>query len=139
MRRLIVLILLVALLIYSIYTAYSQPRTPVVVVRPQQAQPETQTTAPSPAQAIQSVPTLAACNAIYLKLGYTQLCGTIISLVYTSTGYQIVMKSGWISGQFIIVTPPRCSISTIGSIVNIPCDVEVLIPTHPIEPSDTTS
>lgn len=138
MRRLIALILLAALLIYSIYMAYSQPRSPVVVVRPQQAQPETQTTAPSSAQ-VQPVPALASCNAIYLKVGNTQLCGTITSLFYTTTGYQIAMKGGWISGQFFIVTPPTCPISTTGNIVNIPCDVEVLIPTRPIEPSITKS
>lgn len=139
MRRLIVLILLVALLIYSIYMAYSQPRAPVVVVRPQQAQPDTQTTASPFAQA-QLVPTLASCNAIYLKIGNTQLCGVITSVFYTTTGYQITMISGWISGQFIIVTPPTCSISTTGNnIVNIPCEVEVLIPTRPIEDSITKS
>lgn len=138
MKRLIALILLVALLIYSIYMAYSQPHAPVVVVRPQQAQPETQTPAPPPAQ-VQQIPPLASCNAIYLKIGNTQLCGTITSLFYTATGYQIAMKNGWISGQFIIVTPPTCSISTTGNIVNIPCYVEVLIPTRPIETSTTTS
>lgn len=138
MKRLIVLILLVALLIYSIYMAYSQPHTPVVIVRPQQAQPETQTPTPPPAQA-QPAPPLASCYAIYLKIGNTQLCGTITSLFHTTTGYQIAMRSGWISGQFIIVTPPTCSISTTGNIVNIPCYVEVLIPTLPTETSNTTS
>lgn len=135
MKRLIAVILLVALLIYSIYLAYSQPRAPVVIVRPQQAQPETQTPTPPPTQ-VQPVP---ICDAIYLKIGITQLCGTITSLFYTTTGYQIAMKSGWISGQFIIVTPPTCSISTTGNIVNIPCYVEVLIPMGPIQPSTTTS
>lgn len=135
MNRLIALILSVVLLIYAIYMAYSQPHTPVVVVK---SQPETKTPTPPPAQ-VQSIPTLAPCNAIYLKIENTQLCGTIISLFYTASGYQIAMKSGWISGQFIIVRPPACSISTMGNIVNIPCDVEVLIPTLPIEPSNTTS
>lgn len=107
--------------------AYSQPRASVVVVRPQQAQTETQTTTPSSAGA-QLVPPLASCNAIYLKIGNTQLCGTIISLYHTTKGYQIAMKSGWISGQFIIVTPPNCLVVTSGNIVNIPCDVEILIP-----------
>ncbi|QJF12429.1 hypothetical protein QIT50_gp17 [Pyrobaculum spherical virus 2] len=139
MRRLIAIILLVVLLIYSIYMAYSQPRSPnVVIVRPQQAQPETQTATPPSAQ-VQPLPLLAVCNAIYLKIGNTQLCGTITSLFYTTTGYQIAMKSGWISGQFIIVRPPICSVNTTGNVVNIPCDVEVLIPTRPIEPSTTVS
>lgn len=137
MKRLIAVILLVALLIYSIYMAYSQPREPVVIVRPQQAQPETQTHALPPTQ-VQPIPPLASCNAIYLKIGNTQLCGFITSLFYTASGYQIAMKSGWISGQFIIVRPPTCSISTAGNIVNVPCDVEVLIPMQPIEPSNTT-
>lgn len=135
MKRLIAVILLVALLIYSIYMVYSQPRTPVVVVRPQQAQPETQSPTPPPAQ-VQPVP---ICNAIYLKIGNTQLCGTITSLFYTTTGYQIAMKSGWISGQFIIVTPPTCSVSTTGNIVNIPCYVEAIVPTGSIQPSNTQS
>lgn len=134
MNRLIALILLMALLIYAIYVVYSQPRTPVVVVK---SQPETQTPTPPPAQ-VQSIPTLGPCNAIYLKIGNTQLCGTIISLFTTTTGYQIAMKNGWISGQFIVVTPPTCSISTTGNVVNVPCHVEVLIPTQPIEPSNTT-
>lgn len=135
MKRLIALILAVALLIYAIYMADSQPRTPVVVVK---SQPETETPTPPPAQ-VQSIPTLAPCNAIYLKIGNTQLCGTIISLFTTTSGYQIAMKNGWISGQFIVVAPPNCSISTTGNVVNVPCYVEVLIPTQPIEPSNTTS
>lgn len=134
MKRLIALILLMALLIYAIYVVYSQPSTPVVVVK---SQPETQTPTPPPTQ-VQPIPPLASCNAIYLKIGNTQLCGTITSLFTTTTGYQIAMKSGWISGQFVVVTPPTCSISTAGNVVNVPCDVEVLIPTRPIEPSNTT-
>lgn len=134
MNRLITLILVMALLIYAIYVVYSQPRTPVVVVKPQ---PETQTPTPPPTQ-VQPIPPLASCNAIYLKIGNTQLCGTITSLFTTTTGYQIAMKSGWISGQFVVVTPPTCSISTAGNVVSVPCDVEVLIPTQPIEPSNTT-
>lgn len=139
MRRLIALILSVTLLIYAVYMAYSQPRAPVVVVKSPQAQSDSQTAAPSPRQVNQVVPALASCNAMHLKIGNTQLCGIITSLFYTSTGYQILMKGGWISGEFIIVTPPRCSISTAGSIVNIPCDAEVLIPTQPIEPSNITA
>lgn len=138
MKRLIALILLAALLIYSIYMAYSQPRAPVVVVKPKHAQSETQTPAPPPPQP-QPAPASATCNAIYLKIGNTQLCGTITSLFYTTTGYQIAMKGGWISGQFIIVTPPTCPISTTGNTVHVPCDVEVLIPTRPIQPSNTQS
>lgn len=136
MNRLIALILLMALLIYAIYMVYSQPRTPVVVVK---SQPETQTPTPPPPAQVHSIPTLGPCNAIYLKIENTQLCGTITSLFYTNTGYQIAMRNGWISGQFVVVTPPTCSISTTGNVVNVPCYVEVLIPTLPIEPSNTTS
>lgn len=135
MKRLIALILLMTLLIYAIYLAYSQPRTPVVVVK---SQPENQTPTPPPPTQVQPIPPLASCNAIYLKIGNTQLCGTITSLFTTTTGYQIAMKSGWISGQFVVVTPPTCSISTAGNVVNVPCDVEVLIPTQPIAPPNTT-
>ncbi len=116
----LILVLLIVGIAWWLYTAQTQPKPAVVVVRPANA-----TTQPQLQPQLQQ--TAMYCNATLFRTPYTTLCGRIISVALDPSGYyNIVAERFTISGDFIFTTPPQCPVSTKGGYLVVPCMASIV-------------
>lgn len=117
----VLIVLVVVVLVW--YMALSQPPKPNVVV----VKPANQTPAPvTPPGGAPPAGVPGACQAVYMRLGQTELCGDIITVSKYTDRVYIYAQNVWISGPYTI-SASACPVSVEGGRYVYRCAVEIYI------------